>query len=203
MQETQVRSLGQEGRLQKRMVTHSSLLAWRIPWRKDWAQHTAQPPGCETFLLFWGIQVALTFDRSPGKPTRFLKARFHLSDKIWPCSSSLSSVQSLSQVQLFATPWTAACQASLSITNSWSLLKLMSVESWCHPTISSSVVPFSSCLQSFPASQSFPMISSSNDRVAKVLEFQLQHQSFQWIFRTYFLWNQLNLSSEPVGNQTG
>jgi len=40
-----------------------------------------------------------------------------------------SSVQSLSLVQLFATPWTAAHQASLSITNSWSLLKLMSIES--------------------------------------------------------------------------
>ena len=40
----------------------------------------------------------------------------------------LSSVQSLSRVQLFATPWTAAHQASLSITNSWSLLKLMSIE---------------------------------------------------------------------------
>ena len=39
------------------------------------------------------------------------------------------SVQSLSRVQLFATPWTAACQASLSITNSQSLLKLMSIES--------------------------------------------------------------------------
>ena len=40
-----------------------------------------------------------------------------------------SSVQSLSRVQLFVTPWTAACQASLSITNSWSLPKLMSIES--------------------------------------------------------------------------
>ena len=39
------------------------------------------------------------------------------------------SVQSLSCVRLFATPWTAACQASLSITNSWSLLRLMSIES--------------------------------------------------------------------------
>ena len=39
------------------------------------------------------------------------------------------SVQSLSRVQLFATPWTAVCQASLSITNSQSLLKLMSIES--------------------------------------------------------------------------
>ena len=40
-----------------------------------------------------------------------------------------SSFQSLSCVQLFATPWTAACQASVPITNSWSLLKLMSIES--------------------------------------------------------------------------
>ena len=40
-----------------------------------------------------------------------------------------SSVQPLSRVQLFATPWTEACQASLSITNSWSLLRLMSIES--------------------------------------------------------------------------
>ena len=67
------------------------------------------------------------------------------------------SVQSLSRVQLFATPWTAAHQASLSITNLRSLLKHMSIRQWCHPTISSSVVPFSSCLQSFPATGSFPM----------------------------------------------
>ena len=46
-----------------------------------------------------------------------------------PGAFQFSSVQSLSRVQLFATPWTAACQASLSITNSQSLLKLMSIES--------------------------------------------------------------------------
>ena len=54
-----------------------------------------------------------------------------------------SSVQSLSHVRLFATPWTATCQASLSITNSQSLLKLMSIESGmpsnhlilCHPLL--------------------------------------------------------------------
>ena len=47
---------------------------------------------------------------------------------IW-LNSQFSSFQSLSHVQLIATPWTAACQASLSITNSWSLLTLMSIES--------------------------------------------------------------------------
>ena len=65
-------------------------------------------------------------------------------------SVQFSSVQSLTHVQLFATPWIAARQASLSITSrpsSW----------WCHPAISSSVVPFSSCPQSLPASESFPM----------------------------------------------
>ena len=60
-------------------------------------------------------------------------------------------------VWLFATPWTAACQASLSFTISRGLLKLMSTESGCHPTILSSVIPFSFCLQSFPTSGSFPM----------------------------------------------
>ena len=57
---------------------------------------------------------------------------------------------------------------------------------WCHSTISSSVIPFSSWLESFPASGSFPRVSSSH-QVAKVLEFQLQHQSFQWIFGTDLL----------------
>ena len=65
-------------------------------------------------------------------------------------------VQSLSHVRLFATLWTAARQVTPSITNSRSQLKLMSSR-WYHPTISSTVVPFSSCLQSFPASGSFPM----------------------------------------------
>ena len=60
---------------------------------------------------------------------------------------------------------------------------------WCHPTISSSVVPFSSCLQFFSASGSFPI--SSLHQVAKVLELQLQHLSFQWIFRTDFVKNWL------------
>ena len=67
----------------------------------------------------------------------------------------VNSVQSLSHVRLFATPWIAARQASLSITNSRSLLKLLSIESWCHPAISSSVVPFFSHLRYFPASGSF------------------------------------------------
>ena len=82
---------------------------------------------------------------------------FAIRPQIWYKVIISQSVQSLSWVQLFATPWSAACQASLSITNSQSLLKLMSIESMmpsnhlilCHPLL---LLP-----QSFPASGSFPM----------------------------------------------
>ena len=64
-------------------------------------------------------------------------------------------VQLLSRVWLFATPWTIECQVSLSFTISWSLLKL--IESMMPSNILSSIIPFSSCLQSFPAPESFLM----------------------------------------------
>ena len=83
------------------------------------------------------------------------------------------------------TPRTAARQSSLSITNFRSLLKLMSIES-VMPTMSSSVVPFSSVFNLSQHQGLFKSVSSSR-QVAKVLEFQLQHQSFQWIFRIDFL----------------
>ena len=84
----------------------------------------------------------------------------HLGMRLqWPhlcLFPKISSVQLLSHVWL-VTPWTTACQASLSITNSWSLLKLQSIESVMpsnHLILSCS---FSSCLWSFPASGSFLM----------------------------------------------
>ena len=52
------------------------------------------------------------------------------SQELWiDLETVISSVQLFSRIQLFVTPWTVACQASLSITNSWNLLKLMSIES--------------------------------------------------------------------------
>ena len=54
-------------------------------------------------------------------------------------------------------PWTRACQASLSITNSRVYSNSCPCRQWCHPTISFFVIRFSSCLQSFPASGSFQM----------------------------------------------
>ena len=67
------------------------------------------------------------------------------------------SVQSLSHVRLFETPWAAAHQASLSITSSWSLLKLMSIELVMPSNHLILSVSFSSCLKPCPASGSFPM----------------------------------------------
>ena len=75
----------------------------------------------------------------------------------WGESVQFSSVQSLSRVRLFETPWIAAHQASLSITSSRSSLKLTSIESvmpfshliFCHPLLP--------CPQSLPASESFPV----------------------------------------------
>ena len=91
------------------MATHSSILAWKIPWTEEHG----------------GVQS--------------------------------SSVQSLSRVLLFATPWTAARQTSWFITDSWSLLKLMSIESLmpsnhlilCHPLLLLPAI--------FPSIRSFPM----------------------------------------------
>ena len=96
----------------------------------------------------------------------------------------VSSFQSLSHVWLFSTPWTAARQTFLSITNSQSSLKLMSIKSvmpsnhliLCHHLLLlPSVLP------------GIRIFSSSSHQMAKVLEFQLHHQSFQWIFKTDFL----------------
>ena len=101
-------------------------------------------------------------------------------------SVQFSSVQPLSHVQLFAIPWIAASQASLSITNSRNSLKLTSIES---------VMPFSHLIlfrspflsPTIPPSIRVFSNESSSHQVAKVLEFQLQHQSFQWTPRTDLL----------------
>ena len=61
---------------------------------------------------------------------------------------------------------------------------------WCHPAISSSVVLFSSCPQSLQHQGLFQWVNSSHE-VAKVLEFQVQHQSFQWTPRTDLLYDGL------------
>ena len=114
------------------------------------------------------------------------------------CTSSITwaflidVIQSLSHsviqsFRLFVTLWTAACQASLFFTNSRNLLTLVSIESvmpsnhliLCHPLLLPPSI--------FPSIRAFSNEPGSSHQVAKMLEFQLRHQSFQWIFRIDFL----------------
>ena len=104
----------------------------------------------------------------------------------------ISSVQSLSRVQLFATPWITARQASLSITNSRSSFKLTSIESvlpsshliLCRPLLLLPPLP--------PSISLFQWVNSSHE-VAKVLEFQLQLRLY--ILIVYFLLSDSNETS--------
>ena len=106
---------------------------------------------------------------------------------------------SLSVVSDSAPSWTAACQVSLSINNTQNLQKFMSTELWCHATISSSVVPFSSRLQSFPASGSFPMSqfltpggqSIGVSALASILPMNTQ----DWFTLGWIAWTSLQSSS--------
>ena len=86
--------------------------------------------------------------------------------------------QSLSCVHLFATPWTAAHQASLSSTTSWNFLKLLSIELVMPSNHLILYHPLLFLPSFFPSIRAFSNVSSLH-QVAKILEFQLQHQSFQ------------------------
>ena len=126
MQETQVWSLAWEDPLEKGMVTHSSILAWRIPW--------AEKPGGLQFIRLQRIR--------PDWATN--------THKLF-----ISWIQSLSCVWLFATPQHTRLPYPSPTPRACS--RSCPLSQWCHPTISSSVVLFSSCLQSFPASGSSPV----------------------------------------------
>ena len=95
-------------------------------------------------------------------------------------SRLFSSVQLLSRVQLFATPWTVARQASLSITNTWSLLKLMSIRSVMPSNHLILCCPLLLLSSIFASIRVFSNESALCIRWPKYWSlFQLQHQSFQ------------------------
>ena len=106
--------------LEKEMATHSSILAWKIPWMEEpgsyspWDHKELDTTEQLSFFLFLHCRWIL-YHCTTKKPHTLL----------W----CISSVQSLSRVRLFANPWTAARQACLSITNSRSSPKPMSMES--------------------------------------------------------------------------
>ena len=112
-------------------------------------------------LIVSCVPRSLPRSRSLGLWFRHLKNNFkwvgNINMAVTVLLYLINSVQLLSCVQFFVTPWTAAYQASLFITCSRSLANLCPLSWWCHPTISPSVVPFSSHPQFFPASGSSQM----------------------------------------------
>ena len=108
-------------------------------------------PGIKPVTSAWQV------DSLPTEPLGKLSFHFRCLSTHKAAYMHIVVVQSLICVQLFANPWTAACQASLSFTISQSLLKLMSLESVMPSNQLILCCPFSSCPHSFPGSESFPM----------------------------------------------
>ena len=130
---------------------------------------TATTLGCLSWKISYGKYLMIydkcAYDTVVSNSTCIQFCQWDVEKSVTLCSINplksyriqFSSVQLLSHIRLFATPWTAAHQTSLSITNSGAYSNSWPSSRWCHPTISSSVAPFSSYLQSFPASGSFQM----------------------------------------------
>ena len=124
MWETLVQSLGWEDPLEKEMATHSSILAWRIPWTEEFIR--LQSMGLQRVGHKWTINtftflLILLIFLGASK----LQMHSFIVCRVWV----FVVVQSLRCLWLFVTPWTVSCQASLSFTISWSLLKLMFIVS--------------------------------------------------------------------------
>ena len=160
MQETWVQSLSQKDLLEKEMATQSKILAWKVP-------RTEKPGGLQSMgsqRIGHGLVTKQHQEVFQAKTMEKLKAPFSFSSVAQSCPT-------------LCDPMDCSLQASLSITNSQSLLKLMSIESVMpsnhliqpsHPLS----FPFSSCLQSFPASGSFQMsqlFSSGGQSTFRVL----------------------------------
>ena len=184
------------------MAPHSSNFVWKTPWAEKTGK--LQSMGSLRVRHDWVTSLSLsTFVhwRRKWQPTpvsclenpRDGGAWWAAVYRVSKTQTQFSSVQSLSHVQLFATPWTAACQASLSITNSRSLLKLMSIELMmpsnhfilCHPLL---LLP-----SILPSIRVFSNESVLHIRWPKYCSFTFSFSigrnshSFQWIFRTDFL----------------
>ena len=147
VQETRVWSLGQEDLLEKKMATHSSILAWKTPWTEepgrlqstgsrrvghDWATSLSF-----LSLLFLALNRALKAILFFCCPGYFFSVVFQPLSCVWLWSHGLQ-------------------HARHPCPSLWVCSNLCSLGQWCHPTISSSVFPFSSCPQFSSASRSFP-----------------------------------------------
>ena len=105
------------------------------------------------FILFSIFDFLCPFFACANRPSVICQVKGK-----WGWVFSSVQFQSLSCIPLFATPWTTARQASLSITSSRACSNSYPLSRWCQLIQQSyALFPFSSCLQSFPASRSFPM----------------------------------------------
>ena len=129
----------------------------------------------------WGKFKGYQFCESRNSVETTTKPSLHL---LWFMTQLLFGRSVLSDS--LRTPWTAAWQASLSFTVSWSLLKLMSIASVMPSNHLILCCPLLLMPSIFPVSGSFP-VSSLFASGGQVLELQLQHQFFQWIFRVDLL----------------
>ena len=145
-------------------------------------QQDLSNPGIEPGSL--ALQADSLLSELQGSPCYSVAMTIRLILCIGCFEKTISSVQFSCSV-VSDSLWTYGLQQARILCpspTSGAFSKSCPLSRWCHPTISSSVVPFTFCLQSFPPKRSF-----QESQVAKVLEFQLQHQFFQWIFRTDFL----------------
>ena len=129
MQDTWVQSLGQEDSLEKGKATHSSILAWRIPWTEEF--------GRLQFMESQGVQHDWV--------TNTQRAKSYCCPVAQLCLTLWDSMDCSTPGPMCPSPSPGAYPNSCPLSK------------WCHPTISSSIIPFSSCLPSFPASGSFPV----------------------------------------------
>ena len=121
--------------------------AWEASWGQAWVCRVMYLPSSH-----WVFAASAQSCPSGGTSTENRPS--DLASEPWPGGAS-SSVQSLSRVQLFVTPWTIAARPSCPSPAPGVYSNLRPSSQWYHPTISFSFFPFSSRLQSFPASGSF------------------------------------------------
>ena len=117
------------------MATHSSILSWEIPLTKEsgglqfmGSQRFGHELATERKNMRWIVLINLMGGSLYSVYHIVLLCTLNMLQFYLLEVLQFSSVQSLSRVWLFATPWTASCQTSLSITNSQSLLKLMTID---------------------------------------------------------------------------
>ena len=181
MWETRVQSLGQEDPLEKEMATYSSTLAWKIPWMEE-------PGRSQRVGHSWVTSLCYTIPQAKGgiwwRQSKGIDIPSYEIDKGQGCNQ-FSSV-----AQLCLTLCESMDCRMTGLSVHYQLLEFTQTHvHWVGDAIQPSHPLSSPSPPTFNLSQHqglFQWVNSSH-QVAEVLEFQLQHQSFQWIFRTDFL----------------